>query len=379
MKKYIPKHVNELIILETIIRNKKITRTDISTKTNLTKSSISDITKTLIENKLIIQKKSRLSTINGGRKPLHLSFNGQCATSISIEVGINYIKSFFSYLDGQLIDKKDYINININKDNVIDIIKTIVDFYKNKNILTEYDIAGITIAIPGTVYENKILFTPYSDIDEISLYDEISKIIDFPIFLINESNASALGEYTFNYNFENLINLNIGDGIGAGIVKEGELYIGKYGKAGEVGHSTLFPKGIKCPCGNNGCLEQYASMSALIKKLKLVNDEDFDTKKIIKEWDNHCNLIINILKENAFYLSVGINNLISTYDPGVVIINNELYKQIPVLIEEIKKNLNGSSTKSVTIRSSTLDNNTVLLGCISYTAQQFLSINKLKF
>ncbi|MGC6756643.1 ROK family protein, partial [Escherichia coli] len=96
--------------------------------------------------------------------------------------------------------------------------------------------------------------TPYSDIDSIPLKDLLAKEIPYPIVLINEANAGALGEYTFQTPSENLININIQDGIGAGIVENGKLFTGANGTAGEIGHTTLYPDGILCPCGNHGCL-----------------------------------------------------------------------------------------------------------------------------
>lgn len=380
MKLYTPKHQNESIVLEKIINNKEMSRSKISQLTNLTKSSISDITKTLIESTLIYEGRTGISSTAGGRKPIYLNFNGHCATAIAIEIGKDYVKSFLSYINGEIIKTVNYPNIEIHKDNIIPVIKKVVSQLENNNATTEYGIVGIAIAIHGSISNNKILFTPYSNLDELSLHEKLSAEIDFPILLINEANSAALGEYTFTSSFENLISLSIRDGIGAGIVRNGKLYTGKNGNAGEIGHSTLFPNGKLCPCGNKGCLEQYASNTIL--KQKFANNKKIDVVEnstIIDLWNRNDTEAVRILKENAYFLSVGINNIVLMYDPEVIVINNELYQQLPALVDEIKKQLTGRNSKNIIIQNTSLLGNSTLLGCISLVAQHFLHINKLKF
>lgn len=380
MKSYTPKHQNESIVLEKIINNSDMSRSKISQLTNLTKSSVSDITKTLMESALIYEGRTGISSTAGGRKPIYLNFNGHCATAIAIEIGKDYIKSFLSYINGEIIKTINYPNIEIHKDNIISVIKKVVNQLENNSGTTEYGIVGIAIAIHGSISNNKILFTPYSNLDELSLHEKLSTEIDLPILLINEANSAALGEYTFTSSFENLISLSIRDGIGAGIVRNGKLYTGKNGNAGEIGHSTLFPNGKLCPCGNKGCLEQYASNTILKQKFSInKNIDSIDNSTILDLWNKNDSETVRILKENAYFLSVGINNIVLMYDPEVIIINNELYQQLPALVAEIKTQLTGRNSKNIIIQNTSLLGNSTLLGCISLVAQHFLYINKLKF
>ena len=86
-----------------------------------------------------------------------------------------------------------------------------------------------------------------------------SEKFNIPVLVENESNFYILGESAFHYGYENMIHINIHDGIGMGILINEELYKGHDGYAGELGHTILFPEGKPCACGNEGCLEQYAS------------------------------------------------------------------------------------------------------------------------
>lgn len=165
----------------------------------------------------------------------------------------------------------------INKENVLENIQSIFKEFSKIKPDVPHDIVGMTIAIHGIVYENQITFTPYYDLDDYPLHEELQKIYPFPVTLYNEANLAALGEYTFSSLSKNLISISIHSGVGAGIVHDGLLEIGKHGQAGEIGHTILFPQGKLCPCGNRGCLEQYTSNKviynefAALKKMESVN------------------------------------------------------------------------------------------------------------
>lgn len=377
---YVHTHYNEATILEFIVQHSEISRSKLAKLSNLTKSSISDITKTLIEKSLVYESSTGKSSISGGRKPILLSFNETSALVIAIEIGKNYIQSFLSFINGKLVKKIKYDDILVTKDTLIPFLKCLISDLTIEKPESPYGVVGVGIAIHGIVKDDAILFTPYSDIDSIPLIKMLSEEIPYPIYLINEANAGALGEYTFNTSSENLININIQDGIGAGIVEDGKLFTGAHGSVGEIGHTTLYPDGILCPCGNHGCLEQYSSTRVLLKELfDSSNDQVWETSEIAKMWHKEDPHTRKTLRNNAKLLSIGINNIVLMYDPDVVIINSEIYRAIPELIPEIKKHLTGKNTKNITIRNSSLDGYSTLYGCISVVAQSFLKINKLKF
>ncbi|AYW46528.1 ROK family protein [Tetragenococcus koreensis] len=379
MQIYNPTHQSESLVLEDIINYQEISRAKLTKITNLTKSSISDITKTLIDKEIIYESKVGNSTISGGRRPIYLKFNGSSALAIGIEIGRNYIKSGLSYINGKLIKEKNYVHITINQHNIIDILSQIIQQLCKNSPRTSYGIIGVGVAIHGSVYKNRITFVPYSDIDEIELQEKLSSNINLPVFLINEANASALGEYTFTSNSENLISISIQDGIGAGIVEKGTLYNGKNGNAGEIGHTTLYPDGRLCPCGNHGCLEQYASTSVLYREIsQLKKIEICNLHNIAYYWYNDEE-IVQLLKNNAKLLSIGINNIVSMYDPEIVVINNELYRKIPDLINIIEKHLTSRNSSNVHIQNTSLEGKTTLFGCISLVIRQFLKLNRIKF
>jgi glucokinase len=112
-----------------------------------------------------------------------------------------------------------------------------------------------------------LVFAPNLAWRDEPLKDHLEKELGLPVIVENDANAAAWGEFTFGAgeDVENLLMLTIGTGVGGGIVMDGELVRGGFGMGGEVGHINLVPGGVKCGCGNLGCLESYGSGSALVR------------------------------------------------------------------------------------------------------------------
>lgn len=378
--KYTIREHNEANILNTIIQSKEISRAELATASGLNKASVSSITKKLLEEELIFETRIGNSSNLGGRKPIMLSFNTKSATALSFDLGYDYIEAMISYIDGTIIEtyrKKDF---RVTAANVVSCIKEITKELVKKSPTTPHGTIGMCLAIHGLVYQNDISFTPYYDLESIDFLSELETFFDFPIYLVNEANLAALGEYTFSSKYEQLVSISIHSGVGAGIVEEGNLHTGRKGKAGEIGHSVLFPDGKKCPCGNSGCIEQYASNKAMYEDFVELKELDFANSDTLTEYyQANDSETVAFLEKRAKYLSIGINNVVMLYDPEVVVINSSIFRKNPELISIVSDQLTSLFTKDIVIRNTSLGEYATLLGGISTCIQQFLNIQKLKF
>lgn len=371
---------NEAAVLQAIISQKNISRVQISHTTHLNKASVSQIIKKLLDDQLVFEVGSGTSTTSGGRRPIKLAFNGKCGLAIAFDVGYNYIKSKLAYIDGTPINNISKQNLILTKENIFPFLQETMNELLVDLPQTPFGLTGIAIAIHGIVENNQMTFTPYYDLAGLDLVTPLTSAYQVPVFLENEANLTALGEYCFISDQENLISLSIHSGIGAGIITNGQLQTGPHGASGEIGHSILFPNGTPCPCGNHGCLEQYASNKVLFdryakeKSLSLVNSDVFAEKVAEKE-----PLALKLADENCHYLAIGINNLITLFDPETIYMNSSVYRKIPNLVIQMEQLLNSRFTKEVRIKNSLLGENATLYGGIARIASQFLHIEKLKF
>jgi glucokinase len=108
-------------------------------------------------------------------------------------------------------------------------------------------------------------------LEGINLRQELAAMTGLPVAVLNDANAAALGEkcYGAGRSYSSLLLFTLGTGVGSGLILDGRLWTGSDGVAAEYGHATVEPLGHLCPCGNRGCLEQYASATALLRMAKV--------------------------------------------------------------------------------------------------------------
>ncbi len=132
---------------------------------------------------------------------------------------------------------------------------------------------GIGIGVPGIIdMATGFLFESPNlpGWDNYPVHSDIERHLGTPVMLENDANAAALGEKWLGAgrDVQTMIMLTLGTGVGGGIVMDGEIWHGMSGMAGELGHITVYPDGHICGCGNHGCLEQYASATAITRMAK---------------------------------------------------------------------------------------------------------------
>ncbi|WP_241433627.1 ROK family protein [Listeria floridensis] len=308
-----------------------------------------------------------------------LTFNKKAALLIAFDIGYNYIEALLAYIDGTVIKSISKRDLNVSKTNVISQIEKIVLELQSGCPASPHGIVGMTLAIHGQVDDGKAIFTPYYDLDQIDLLDELDARYEFPVYMENEANLSALGEYTFSSEYQKLISISMHSGIGAGIVEYGKLQSGNNGKAGEIGHMIFQPHGRTCPCGNKGCLEQYGSNKVIYDEfatMKGLTKVDSDVlRSYYRENDPDAAILI---QKYADILSTGINNIIMMYAPEIVVINSSVARKIPQTIELISARLTSRFTAGVSIRNTYLEENSTLYGALALSAQKYLNIEELK-
>ncbi|HFD3520665.1 TPA: ROK family protein, partial [Enterococcus faecium] len=351
--KYTIREQNEAKILNQIIRHKEISRAELSKITSLNKASVSSIINKLIDDSLVIENRIGEAT-NRGRKPIMLTFNGvSSGLAIAIDLGYNYIDGMVASLDGKEIARIQLTDTYVSKDNIQMLIRKIIKKLTDNLPYTRHGIIGMTIAVQGQVLNNKVLSTTYNGLEEIDLVKLLNQEYSFPVFLQNEANLSALGEYTFSSDIENLVSISLHSGIGVGVVKNGKLDIGNKGYAGQLGHTILFPNGRKCECGNYGCLEKYCSTQVIYQEISKEKKLDKINSDIVEYlYSNKDQKVVEMIELYAYYLSIGINNIVMLYAPELVIFNSPLTKKIPNIINIIKNFLNNQYTKEIHIINS---------------------------
>ena len=184
--------------------------------------------------------------------------------------------------------------------------------------------------------------------------------------LENESNLAAIGEFQNSSEpLNNSVVINIHTGIGAGIIINSELYSGFEGRAGEVGHMVLIPNGKKCPCGNNGCFEQYCAIPALLEDFNKNSQTKISTiKQLCDLYKSDDKVAIDALSRNIEFIAMGLNNIFNSFAPDNIFIHSELIDYIPEYLTLVNNKINSIFSKDITLLENKLDGKSNLYGGI---------------
>lgn len=270
-------------------------------------------------------------------------------------------------------------------DDIIDMCQILIEEFN----LDKTSLKGIGMGIPGEVdgkkgvinYSNNI---PMKDFNVGSYMQVLCKKVnmDIPFFFANDADCAALGELVAGAGkgHSDLIILTLGTGVGGGIIINNKIYSGFYAGGAELGHQTIVHNGEACTCGNKGCLEAYASASALIRDAKKAakenpssllntltdnNLENMTAKVVFDAKDQNDNVAIKLVDDYIEYLSVGVANLINIFKPEVLLLSGGISKQEEKLTTPLKEKVLpkvfGNDLKTI-IDIATLGNDAGLIG-----------------
>ena len=199
-------------------------------------------------------------------------------------------------------------------------------------------ILGIGVGCPGAVNNQKGIAPRSPNLPGwagLPLRRILSQASGLPVFLANDANAAAIGESVFGAgrHAKNFIYITVSTGVGGGIVLNGRLYEGSGFVAGEIGHISVVPDGKKCNCGQRGCLEAYASGTAIGHFVRermtrkntriwkfLSGDRKVSARQVGMAAREGDRLSIESYKQAGYYLGIGIANLLNILNPEKIVI-----------------------------------------------------------
>lgn len=217
-------------------------------------------------------------------------------------------------------------------------------------------ISSIGIGAAGQVDREKgvLIAAPNLDCFDIGFKEILENHFNIPVYVGNDVEVATLGEMKFGsgVGYDNFVCIFVGTGVGSGIVQNGKIYQGSTGTAGEIGHIIVDSGGRLCPCGGHGCLEAYASRTAIEKKIlaSLKKGHKSVISEVIKEdggirskhikfaLDEGDDIVLNCITEAAEYLSSGLATIINFYNPQLIILGGGLIEAIDFFYEiSVKK------------------------------------------
>jgi N-acetylglucosamine repressor len=263
------KQHNRDLVLRTIFANESVSRAEVARVTNLTRTTVSDVVNGLLAEGLV-EEVGRGESI-GGKSPILVSVVADSRYLIGLNLGQDKFIGAIVNLRG---DIKEMVEVPVHDDNgqnALELAYQIIDQLIRKKIKP---IVGIGVGAPGLINtrEGVVINAVNLQWQDLPLGQLLRKKYKLPVSVLNDSQATAIGEYVYGGQHaadENLIVVNVRHGIGAGILINGRLFQGDGGGAGEIGHVVVQENGELCRCGKRGCLETISSARAVIQQLKV--------------------------------------------------------------------------------------------------------------
>jgi glucokinase len=269
-------------------------------------------------------------------------------------------------------------------DEIAKAIHDLNDYARSKDI----KVSAVGMGTPGSVDVMTGFLkgsTPnFSNWQEVPIKTELEKRVDLPVFVDNDANLMALGEAKFGAGIghKNIICLTIGTGIGGGIILNGELFRGSYFAGAELGHTTIKYDGMKCGCGGKGCLEKYASATAMIDQFykksinqnRKINRENINVKYIFTQMKSGNAIASEVVDDSTYFLGRGIANFMNIFNPTVIIIGGGVAEAGKTYLKKIETvaftYAMECAKENVEIIGATLGNKAGYMGAISFALNQ---------
>lgn len=267
--------------------------------------------------------------------------------AVGIDLGGTFIKFALVSEKGEILyTNKLSIGATATRDDILSIIHTAIR--KTIDVAAEKDISlsGIGIGSPGLICDG-IVVGGADNLDRwenIALSAMYSEVFNLPVLVDNDANVMGLGEVAFGAakDCTDVIFITVGTGIGGAIVVDGKLYGGYKNRGAELGHITIDHKGIDCNCGGRGCLEAYASTSALIRQyaeLSGHNELEIDGYFLVGKFNEGEEAAVKCMQEHTDYLGHGIASFVNTFAPQKVVIGGGISEAGQFYIDMIKESV----------------------------------------
>ncbi|HYK20837.1 MAG TPA: ROK family transcriptional regulator [Pyrinomonadaceae bacterium] len=365
--------INRQIVLNYVREREPISRAAIAKETALQRSTVSAIVDCLQNDGLVEEVGEGEST--GGRRPTLLKLRTAGAIAIGVSVTPTRVMLATCDLAGRILHQREF-PIDLDPDKTFQQIVYCINDFKSQDHAA---IESIGVSLPGLVDPSTgtAIYLPYFDWRDLPVAKIISSGTSLPVTIDNDANAMALAELWFGRpevtDARDFILILVAEGVGTGIIIDGQVYRGQRGAAGEFGHMIVGAEApVACSCGNYDCWEAFSSERAAVarySRLKGGNDgATIDFASLIDRALAGQTEAKQVLSETAHYLGIGISNLVVGFSPEVVIVGGQIARAWPLIGEALGQTIERSIRRglpSARILASTLDKEPTLMGALS--------------
>ena len=269
-----------------------------------------------------------------------------------IDVGGTTVKCGLFSVKGDILDKWEIPTRTENNGvNILPDVAAAIDAKIQEKGIARDTIAGVGVGIPGPVNEDGAVICAVNlHWGYVELEKELEKLTGLTVKAGNDANVAALGEMWKGggAGYHNVVMLTLGTGVGGGIIVNGKIVTGTHGAGGEIGHIHVEDdETLSCNCGNQGCLEQYASATGVVRlanrmleatdKASVLRNEEVTAKAVFDAVKAGDELAMEVAEKFGKYLGTALAVIAGVVDPEVFVIGGGVSKAGKILLDYVEK------------------------------------------
>lgn len=337
--------INQTIFLHLIRERQPISRADIAKYTGLRAGTVSAIVNRLIKNNLVYEGTEGPSS--GGRPPKHLFINAESYYVLAIDIGVSDTVFAVSDFNGRILQQKSVVTEGPPEPFIEKLAAEI-----ERMIQTQYPRAkfgAVGVSVPGLIDRETgtVETSPNLEWKNVPVRRILTDRLNLPVFIENDANAAAFSELWYGplseASVRTLLFVLVVEGLGTGLIINGELHVGSRLGLGGFGHMSIDPNGELCSCGRRGCWETFASERATVERYHRVTAKQggplVSINELIALANKNDEMAVESLKITAEYLGEGISNLVHGLYPETVVIGGNITSAWSLIEPIIKKRI----------------------------------------
>ncbi len=335
------REINLSLIMNHLLGNSSLSRASLAEVTGLNKSTVSSLVQELIDMQFV--REVGLSSSGVGRPSMLLEINPQAGYIVSCELGVDFLSVICADFGADVVwrhheDTRDRMSQHAIIERMLALLIQAVEAGERLCVNCER-LLGLAVGAPGLADRTTgtLLFAPNLGWENVALRDILRDTFpDVPVFVENEANMAALGEYFFGAakGYREALFVSAGVGLGGAVVLDGALFKGTTGFASEFGHMTMDPDGELCNCGNRGCWETQVSQSALFRLIRKAiergqpslltettggNLNRLTVPLVVDAARRRDRVARDALNQVGHHLGVGVASLVNAFNPDLVV------------------------------------------------------------
>ena len=364
------KQHNRDLVLKTLLDSEAVSRAGIARLTGLTRTTVSEIISSLIVMGLVEELGPGSSS--GGKPSILLRLVADSRYIIGVNLAQHRFVASLVNLRGEIKQTVEVKVQGADGNKAIRLAYQLLDTFTSKT----WPLVGIGVGTPGLINTGEGIVVNAVNLDwqDLPLASLLERRYALPVRLLNDSQATAIGEFVYGAHprDSNLIVVNVGYGIGAGILIHGQLFQGDGGGAGEIGHVQVDDNGMTCRCGRRGCLETRASGWAILQAVQQLPGMSQGTvlRHIESLFTKGDPAVRRIVLDSARSLGKAIGSLVGTLDIRKIVFTGEVTRFGDDWLEAVRQGLSTAALESMVretrLEIGRLDTRASILGASAY-------------